>query len=140
MDWSKVIHPKGRARLNDFVEAAVLAFAERDRFRGAQIVAHNFGEQLPAAAHFRREPLADDVTQGVGQADAQLLFFAQRKEAEDAVDGLTGVDGVQRAENEVTGFRRHQRDFHRRAIAHFAHQNDFGRLAQRGAQDHWDNC
>ena len=41
---------------------------------------------------------------------------------------------MQRAENEVAGFRRHQRDFHRRAVAHFADQNDFRRLPQRRAQ------
>ena len=36
-------HPSKRlARLNDFVEIAVLAFAQSDRFRGAQIVAHEF--------------------------------------------------------------------------------------------------
>ena len=43
------------------------------------------------------------------------------------------------AKNEVTGFRCHQRDLHRRAIAHFADQNDFRRLAQRGAQAVRDN-
>ena len=70
-------HPaEGRAGFDDFVEAAVLAFAERDRFSGAQIVPHDFGEQLAAAANFRREALADDIAQGVGQPDAQLLFFA----------------------------------------------------------------
>ena len=68
------------------------------------------------------------------------MFFALGKEAKNTVNGLTGVDGVQCAENEVTGFRRHQRDLHCRAIAHFAHQNDFRRLAQRRAQTSWDNC
>ena len=73
-------HPaEGRTGFDDFVEAAVFAFAERDRFPRAQVVAHDFGEQLPAAADFRREPLADDVAQGVGQANAELLFFAERK-------------------------------------------------------------
>ena len=57
---------------------------------------------------FGREPLADDVAQSVGQADAQLLFFAEREETENTVDRLAGIDRVQRAENEVAGFRRHQ--------------------------------
>ena len=134
IDWSNVIQPKGRARLDDFVETAVFAFADRDRFAGAEIVAQNFREQLPAATDFRREPLADDVTHGVGQADAQLLFFAEREEAEDSVDSLPGVDRVERAQHEVPGFRRHQRHFHRRAVAHFADQNHFRRLAERGPQ------
>ncbi len=81
-----------------------------------------------------RESLADDVTQGIGQADAQLLFFSEGKETEDTVDGLAGVDRVKRAQDEVPGFRRHQRNFHRRAIAHFADQNHFRSLTKRGAQ------
>jgi hypothetical protein len=47
---------------------------------------------------------------------------------------LAGVNRVQRAEHEVTGFRRAQGDAHGFAIAHFADQNDLGSLAQRGAQ------
>ena len=34
----------------------------------------------------------------------------------------------------MAGFRGHERDFHGGAIAHFADQNDFWRLAKRGAQ------
>ena len=112
----------------------MFAFAERDGFLGSQIVPHDFGEQLPAAADFRRKALADDVAQDVGQAKAQLLFFAEREETENTVDRLAGVDRVQRAQNEMTSFRRHQRDFDGGAVAHFADENDFRRLAQRGAQ------
>jgi hypothetical protein len=36
--------------------------------------------------------------------------------------------------DQVAGFRRAQRDFDRVAVAHFADENDLGRLAQRGAQ------
>ena len=54
--------------------------------------------------------------------------------AQDAVDGLAGVDGVQGAEHQVAGFGGAQGDLHRFPVAHFAHQNDLGRLAQGGAQ------
>ena len=36
--------------------------------------------------------------------------------------------------HEVARLRRHQRDFDRGAIAHFADEDDLRRLAQRGAQ------
>ena len=54
--------------------------------------------------------------------------------AQDAVDGLARIDGVQRAEHQVAGFRGAQRDLDRFAVAHFADENDLGRLAQGGAQ------
>ena len=44
---------------------------------------------------------------------------------------------MERAQNEVSGFGRHQRDLHRGAITHFAHQDDLGRLAQCGAEAIW---
>ena len=61
-----------------------------------------------------------------------LLF--RLKHAQDAVDGFAGVDGVQGAEDQMAGFRRAQGDLHRLLVAHFADENDLGRLAQRGAQ------
>ena len=63
-----------------------------------------------------------------------LLLLLRFEHTQDTVDGLAGIDGVQRAEHQVAGFRRAQRDFHRLAIAHFADQNHFRRLAQGGAQ------
>ena len=78
--------------------------------------------------------MADDVAKVSARADAELLFFAEREQAEDTIDGLAGVDRVKRAEHQVARFRRHERDFHRGAIAHFADENDLGRLAQGGAQ------
>ena len=134
-------HPaERRACFNDLVEVAMLAFAERDCFFGPQIVAQNFCEQLRPPPSFGREPLADDVAQRVGETNAQLLFFAERKQAENTVDRLAGIDRVQRAQNKVTGFGGHERDFDRRAIAHFADENDLRRLAQARRASRLDNC
>ena len=80
------------------------------------------------------KPLADHPAQRIGQADANLLLLLRLEHAEDAVDGFAGVDGVQRAQDQMAGFRRAQGDFHRFLVAHFADENDLGRLAQRGAQ------
>ena len=82
----------------------------------------------------RHEPLADDPAQRVGEPDANLLLLLRFEHAEDAVDGFAGVDGVQRAQDQMAGFRRAQGDFHRLPVAHFADENDLRRLAQRGAQ------
>src|SRR3954462_3378661 len=63
-------HPaERRACFNDLVEVAMFSFANRDRFLGPKIVAHNLGEQLPAAADLRGEALADDVAECVSKAD-----------------------------------------------------------------------
>ena len=53
---------------------------------------------------------------------------------------LAGIDRVQGAENKVTGFRRHERDFDRRAVAHFADENDLRCLAQTRRASRWDSC
>ena len=128
-------HPaKGRTGLDDLVEAAVFAFSDGDGFLRAQVVAEDFGEQLPAATNLGRETLADYITQSIREANAQLLFFADGKEAEDTVDRLAGVDGVQCAKNKVTGLRGHENDFHGGAVAHFADKDNLWCLTQRRTQ------
>src|SRR5260370_14214527 len=119
-------HPaERRASLDDLVEIPMFAFAERDGFLRAQIVAHYFGEQLPPAADFRRQPLANDVAQRGGQTKAQLLFFAERKETEDAVDRLASISSMQCAQNQMASFRCHQSDFDRGAVAHLTAERNF---------------
>ena len=58
----------------------------------------------------------------------------QRKRADDALDRLGSVNGVQRRKNKVAGFGGFKRDLNRFLVAHFADQNYFWSLAQRGAQ------
>src|SRR5205085_5143235 len=120
-------HPAERgARFDDFVETAVFALAQSDRFLGAQIMAKNFGEQLPAAAYFLGEALTHDVAESISKAYSQLLFFAQGEQPEDTIDRLAGIDGVQRAEDKVPGFGSHQCYFNRCAVAHFTDTHGFG--------------
>src|SRR5436305_9915192 len=47
------------------------------------------------------QPLADDVAQRTRQALAHLLLLVLGEHAQDAVDGLAGADGVQRAVHHV---------------------------------------
>jgi polyhydroxybutyrate depolymerase len=49
-------------------------------------------------------------------------------------DGFRGVDRVQRREHEVAGFGGRQRDFDGFAVSHFADEDDFWCLAERGTQ------
>ena len=63
-----------------------------------------------------------------------MLFFLAREHAENPVDRLSGVDRVQRAENDVAGFRSGHRDIERFAIANFADKNCLRRLPQGRAQ------
>ena len=83
---------------------------------------------------FGREPLADHPAQRVGEPDANLLLFFRLEHTQNTVDGLARVDRVQRAQDQMAGFRRAQGDLHRLAVAHFADENHLRRLAQRGAQ------
>ncbi len=51
------------------------------------------------------------------------------KVAEDALDGLNGVEGVKSAEDEVTGFGGVEGCLHGFAVAHFTYEDDVGRLS-----------
>src|SRR4029077_3602131 len=82
----------------------------------------------------RQQALRDDKTKSFRKAVANRLLIGKREDAYDALDGFRGIDGVQRGKDQVACFRRFQRDFDRFAVAHFADQNDLGRLPQGGAQ------
>src|SRR5438270_777098 len=86
------------------------------------------------ASHLWRQSLADDPPQCIRQAHPDLFLFFGFEHTADAVDGLAGIDCVKSAEHQMPGFRRAQSDFDRLAVAHFTDENDFRRLAQRGAQ------
>ena len=83
---------------------------------------------------FGNQALRDEVAERRRQAAAHRLLVRDFESADDAFDGLRGVDGVQRREDEVAGLRGGQRNLNRFAVAHFADENDFGRLSESGAQ------
>ena len=87
-----------------------------------------------AAALLRHQPLRDEVAERRREAAANRALIAGVEGADDALDGLRGVDGVQRREDEVPGLGGGQRDLDRLAIAHLADEDHLRRLAQRGAQ------
>src|ERR1043165_5510554 len=87
-----------------------------------------------AAADLRQEPLRDDVAEGLREARADLRLLVFREDADDAVDGLGGVDGVQRGEDEVPGLGGLHGDLDGLDVAHLADEDDLRGLPQRGAQ------
>ena len=56
-----------------------------------------------AAVGGRHEALGDGALQRAGEHRAHLLVHVRREEVDEAVDGLRGVDGVDRREDEVAG-------------------------------------
>src|SRR5439155_19121914 len=92
-------------------------------------------EQGDAASTFHgNQTLGNEEAEARGEARSHGLLVTRFEGADDAIDRLGGVDGVERGEDEVTGFRRGQRYLDGFAIAHLADQDDLRRLAQRRPQ------
>ena len=87
-----------------------------------------------AAADLAAQRLRDDAAQRLGEHDADLRLPVRRKLIDDAIDGRRRGRRVQRAEHQVAGLGRLDRDRHRLQIAQLADQDDVRILAQRRAQ------
>src|SRR5690242_14656038 len=96
------------AGLDDFLEGAIFTFAIEQGLASAQAAAHDFRHQQASALDLGDEALADNVTQGVGEAFPNLLGFVGGKESENTIDALSGIDRVQSAQDKVPGLRRGQ--------------------------------
>ena len=64
------------------------------------------------------------------------MLVGERKNSDDAFNGLRGVNGVQRGKHQVAGLGCFQRNFNGFTVTHLANQNNFWRLPQRGPQRH----
>ncbi len=122
------------AGFDDFLESSVFAFAVEQCFSRPQAAAHDFRDEQAASVNLADESLAHDVTNRVRKPLPKLLLLVLAEHAEDAVDRLSRIDRVHCREDDVTGLGRGHRDFHRGAVANFADQNHFRRLAESGAQ------
>src|SRR5210317_1588446 len=130
----KGLHAKGRAILNNIVKGTVFSLAVENEVTDPQVVCHDFKGGNPVASLLGHEALADDVTYNVGKAVSDLRLFLLVKKAEDAVNGLTGINSMQGTHHQVSCFGSREADLHGFPIAHFAHQDDLGCLAQGGTQ------
>jgi hypothetical protein len=95
---------------------------------------HLDGGAAAQAVGPRDQALRDGRLQHAGQLQADLLLLVRREDRDDAVDRLGGVQRVQRREDEVARFGRHQRGLDRLEVAHLADQDHVRVLAQRAAQ------
>ena len=94
---------------------------EQDLDRGDPALALRRGKQALA------RPAPFEVQRQVHQQLGAPLF---REEIDDAVERLVGAVGVQGGHAEVAGLGEGHRVFHGLAVAHLAHQDHVGRLAQ----------
>src|SRR5688572_12032237 len=78
--------------------------------------------------------LRNDALQGLRKSVANLVLLAGREDVDDAIDCLCRAWCVKGSENKVACGCSRDRQLDRFQVAHFAHQNDVGILAQRSAQ------
>ena len=98
-------------------------------------VPHYFaGDNTALAVFAQQEPLRDDGPQRFGQAHPRRVLLRGLEYADESRDGLGRVGGMDRAENQVAGFRGLQRDVDRLPVTHLAHHDHVGVLAQSGPE------
>ena len=95
---------------------------------------HDFQRGDSAAGFLLEQRLRDDRFHRFRQLCADLRLLSRRKGVDDAVDGFRRAGGVQGAEDQVPGLCGGQGELNRFEVAHFAHENDIGILAERGLQ------
>jgi hypothetical protein len=86
------------------------------------------------AVHARKQALADDALQVVGEPHPRRCLLLGRKNADQSADRLRRVGSVHRGEDHVARFGCFQGDVDGFRVAHLADQNDVGILSERGAQ------
>src|SRR5207249_3923077 len=94
-------HQIGIADVLDVVEGLAFLLAVHDQLVGADGVGQDVVHGPASAADLRHQPLADDPANRLREALADLLLLLLVEHADDAGDGLAGVDGVQRGEHPV---------------------------------------
>jgi len=82
----------------------------------------------------RKQALRKDIAESLGKAVADALLVFHGESTDDALDGFSGVGGVQCGKNKVAGFRGLESNFHGFAVAHFADEDNFGSLPQGGTK------
>ncbi len=130
----EILHPVERPVAHRIEQRLAFLLAHLDVFARAHGRLQHLDDRHAAAALFRDQPLRDEVAERGRQPAAHGLLIRHLEGADDALDRLRSVDGVQRGEHEVAGLGGGQRDFDRLAIAHLTHQDHLGRLAQRGSE------
>ena len=90
--------------------------------------------RAPDAVGPADQALGNNRLQRARHLQTDLLLLRGRKYRDNTLDGFRGVGGVQGGEHHVARFRRQQGRLDGFQVAHFAHQDHVGVLAQGGAQ------
>src|SRR5215207_4189958 len=91
---------------------------------------HLARHDTPLAVVGGDERLGDDALQGVCELRADLVLLVRREDVYDPVDGLRGILGVQRAEDEMPSLRRSHSERDGLEVAHLAYEYHVGVLPQ----------
>ncbi len=78
--------------------------------------------------------LGNNPFEGFGKGRANLVLLLGRKDVDDTIHGLRGVRGVQRAEDQMTGAGRDQRQLDRLKVTQLADEDYVRILAQRSTE------
>src|SRR5467141_3181131 len=116
-------------------ERLAFALAFFDVFAGAHRRFQNLhGGDASLAILLGEEALRNNEAKGFRKAGADGMLIRHGENTDDALDGFCRINGVQRGHDKVARFRGFESDFNRLAVAPFAYENEFWRLAQRRAQ------
>ena len=125
-------HAVGAAGFDAGAELVIVAAA--DEVAGGAVGYEDFDGGVAAGAVSGGEKLlGDDGEEGERELLADLRLVARGEGVEDARDGLRGVVGVERGEDEVAGFGGGEGGGHGFAVAHLADHDDVGILTEDGA-------
>src|SRR5215213_2723169 len=91
---------------------------------------HLARHDTPLAVVGGDERLGDDALQGVCELRADLVLLVRREDVYDPVDGLRGILGVQRAEDEMPSLRRSHSERDGLEVTHLAYEYHVGVLPQ----------
>ena len=116
----------GRVHLRDLALANEVADC-----RGAD---HDLVGGNTSAADLLEQCLRDDGAQRLRQHRPDHFLLCSREHVDDTVDGLRGRTGVQRAENQVSGFRGGERQADGLEVTQLADQDDVGVFTQSRTQ------
>src|ERR1019366_5507459 len=101
-----------------------------DQFFNRGGVDHDFQRGRHAAADGADHALTDDGLHAARQLTANLFAFLGLERIQDAIDGLRGVRGVERGQNQMPRVRRADGCAETDRVAHFANHDDVRVLPQ----------
>ncbi len=96
----------------------------------AGVDAEGLGGEDPALdIRAGEKPLADHRFEDIGELGRDLLLLIRGEEIHDALDGFGGINGVEGADDKVSGFCGGHGDLHGFTVSQFANDDDIGVLS-----------